>query len=355
MSFLLFSLLIVFVVTSMTINATLPLAMRLGLLSEPNHRTVHDGSIPLVGGIAIYIGVLTSILLLLPLDTKTLMWGLTSFVILLLGVLDDANDLPAAFRLWVQGIATLILCYGTNLYLKDFGDIFFVGGIYIGLWGLFVTMLAVVGSINAFNMIDGIDGLAGSVSGVTLIGLAILFYINQDSYGYLFSIGFAVALLPYLVSNLGFRVFLGGGTKKIFMGDAGSMLIGFTIVWLLIYGSQSASPSFRPVAALWLMAIPLMDMAAIMIRRIRKGESPLKADKEHLHHIFLRAGFSQGQTLVIISVVSIIFASIGILGEQYLIHEGVMFLVFISIFAVYSYAIQHICRISKVFCDDGVS
>jgi UDP-GlcNAc:undecaprenyl-phosphate GlcNAc-1-phosphate transferase len=129
------------------------------------------------------------------------------------------------------------------------------------------------------------------------------------------------------------------------MGDAGSMFLGLTVVWLLTIGSQGENPAFRPVTALWLVAIPLMDMASIMNRRIKKGQSPFLADREHLHHIFMRAGFSAREALLIITCFSIFLSAIGIVGEIYEIAEHIMFLGFLIIYFIYSISIQHIWRI----------
>jgi UDP-GlcNAc:undecaprenyl-phosphate GlcNAc-1-phosphate transferase len=127
------------------------------------------------------------------------------------------------------------------------------------------------------------------------------------------------------------------------------MLIGLSVIWLLIIGTQSESASFRPVTALWIIAIPLMDMIAIMVRRMRKGQSPFQADREHLHHISLRLGLSSRESLLLITSLACIFACIGIIGEYLLIPEPVMLLLFLCIFASYLYVLQNIWRIISHF------
>jgi UDP-GlcNAc:undecaprenyl-phosphate GlcNAc-1-phosphate transferase len=151
-------------------------------------------------------------------------------------------------------------------------------------------------------------------------------------------------LIPYLLFNLGL---VPGPVKKIFMGDAGSMFIGLTVIWLLTLGSQTEEPAFRTVTALWIIAIPLMDMAAIIIRRVRKGQSAFQADRDHLHHIFMRAGFSSRESLVVIVIFSLISSSIGILGEYFNVHEAIMFYGFLLAFAGYSYGIKHCWRLVR--------
>ncbi|MGK0270229.1 MAG: UDP-GlcNAc:undecaprenyl-phosphate GlcNAc-1-phosphate transferase [Cocleimonas sp.] len=130
-----------------------------------------------------------------------------------------------------------------------------------------VTALAVLGAINAFNMVDGIDGLIGGLSVTSATALGILFYLNGNSIMMMFSLILASVLIPYLLFNL---CLLGKRRKKIFMGDAGSMFFGLSIVWLLALDSQQEHAAFRPATALWVIAVLLMDMAAIMIRRIRR-------------------------------------------------------------------------------------
>lgn len=139
-----------------------------------------------------------------------------------------------------------------------------------------------------------------------------------------------------------------GRERKIFMGDAGSMMIGFTVVWLLLGASQTQSQTLmRPVTALWLIAVPLMDMAAIMIRRIRRGDSPFKPDREHLHHIFQRLGLGPKQTLVVICMIALGFAGFGIYAETVNISEATMFYLFIACFLIYTTLLSYVWRITS--------
>ena len=133
------------------------------------------------------------------------------------------------------------------------------------------------------------------------------------------------------------------------MGDAGSMMIGFTVIWLLLGVSQTGSsePLMRPVTALWLIAVPLMDMTAIMIRRIRRGDSPFKPDREHLHHIFQRMGLSSKQTLIVICLIATLYAAFGIYGEIKNISEATMFVIFLSCFVLYSIMLAYVWRITS--------
>ncbi|GEA13458.1 hypothetical protein KUL49_38330 [Alteromonas sp. KUL49] len=133
------------------------------------------------------------------------------------------------------------------------------------------------------------------------------------------------------------------------MGDAGSMFIGLTIVWLLVDHTQGAEAAFRPITAVWLIGLPLMDMAAIMYRRAKKGQSVLRPDRQHLHNIFMRAGVSSRKALIAILCLGACYCAVGILGEIYQIPEYVMFWGFIAILVLYSYVIQNIWSVLRLF------
>jgi UDP-GlcNAc:undecaprenyl-phosphate GlcNAc-1-phosphate transferase len=337
------SLLLAFVSTLSGIYLMRPLAVRWGLVDAPDHRKHHQGDVPLIGGVAMFGGVALASLLLVTPSASHWLWLLSALVIVVLGVLDDANGLSAHLRLAVQALMTLILAFGSGLFLENLGNLLSFGVIHLGSAGYVVTMLAVIGAINAFNMMDGIDGLAGSMALISFSSLTMLFAVSGDKYGWQMGLIFLGVLLPYLANNLLFPPF----KHKIFMGDAGSMLIGLSVVWLLIHGTQNAMPSFRPVTALWLVAVPLMDMAAIMLRRIRKGQSPFAADRDHLHHIFIRAGFSPRQALFVITLTSALLAGCGLAGEWLQIPEIIMLTIFLLLFGIYNYALQHSWRLAK--------
>ncbi len=323
-----------------------PVAIQVSLVDLPDHRKFHIGAVPLTGGLSVFIGVLAAWTAFMPLSGGYGVYLLASLLLVALGGIDDARDVSAGFRLGAQVALGALLTYGTGISLVHLGDLFSLGVIELGWLGPLVTIAAIIGATNAFNMVDGIDGLAGSMSLVTLSSLSLLFLFapgNQLALALAFSI--AVALLPYLAANLRVPPF----RKKIFMGDAGSMFIGFSIVWLLVKGTQPETEALRPVTALWIIAVPLMDMVAIMVRRARKGQSVMKPDREHLHHIFQRAGFSDRQALMVITLVSLIFAGIGLAGEYFQVPEWLMFGLFVAAFVAYDWVLSHAWRLLVLF------
>ncbi|HBV77426.1 MAG TPA: undecaprenyl-phosphate alpha-N-acetylglucosaminyl 1-phosphate transferase [Vibrio sp.] len=320
------------------------LAKRIGLVDRPNERKMHSGAIPLVGGISIYLSF-SIFLLMNPQAIPYSDYFLISLTILMIvGALDDKYDVSFKLRFAIQALISLAMMYFTNVKLHTLGDIVGLGVIHLDWFGYVVTVFAVVAAINAFNMVDGIDGLLGGLSVVTFSAIGLLLLADgQTTFSYT-SLVIGVIMLPYILMNLG----LLGRQRKIFMGDAGSMMIGFMVVWFLLCSSQTkGQPLIRPVTALWLIAIPLMDMAAIMIRRIRRGDSPFKPDREHLHHIFQRLGFSSAQTLMIICFLATLFAGFGILGEMANVPESVMFYIFLVTFCIYTAMLSNVWRITK--------
>lgn len=324
-----------------------PIALRLGLVDKPCARKQHDGHIPLVGGISVFVGVLFTSMLWLPESRQFNLYLIASAIMVFIGALDDRHNLSVRVRLVGQVLVASIMIFGAGIYIKDLGNLFGFGSVNLGWFGIPFTYLAVLGAINAYNMIDGIDGLVGTLSVITLSFLATLFLLadGNSHAGYL-SFIVAIAILPFLFFNL-FGKPDGGRLRKIFMGDAGSMFIGFTVVWLLAEGSQGAKPVFQPVLALWIVAVPLMDMASVMIRRWRKGQSPFLADRDHLHHIFMRAGFSARQSLVVIASLAVILGAVGAYCAWLKLPSWLLFVAFLVLFALYSAALQHAWLISK--------
>ena len=307
-------------------------ARTIGLVDKPSGRKLHTGNVPLVGGVAICLTIVHYIFSHPGMINNANLFMLCIVVLTLVGALDDKFDLSVKLRMAIQTLVSLAMINFAGVELVSLGNLFGFGDVDLGFAGSVLTIVAVLGCINAFNMVDGIDGLLGGLSIVTFGSIGLLLGgVGEQSLSYLCLL-LVVCMLPYIAMNLG----LVGRERKVFMGDAGSMMIGFTVIWLLLGASQNeGSPMIRPVTALWLIAVPLMDMVAIMVRRIKQGKSPFKPDREHLHHICQRLGFSPLQTLCFICTFSAFFASIGIIGEVLKLPEYLMFYGFVIVFSCY--------------------
>jgi UDP-GlcNAc:undecaprenyl-phosphate GlcNAc-1-phosphate transferase len=332
-----------FVATVLLVIMT-PFAHQLGLVDEPNGRKTHSGMVPLTGGVAIYGAVIIASLITDVWFKNGSLFFTAATLIVLLGMLDDKFDLSAKGRLLCQFGVAAIMALAAQNYITSLGDITGFGDLYFGLSGYFFTIICVVGVINAFNMIDGIDGLAGGMSLIVLLAVVFLLLLSNNSQAIMAPMMVIAAIVPFMAFNLSWRCFKG---NKIFLGDSGSMFVGLTIVWLLVDFTQGAQAALRPVAAIWIIGLPLMDMAAIMFRRAKKGQSMLKPDKHHLHNIFMRAGFSSRRSLVAILLMGCGYALIGITGELYNIPEYVMFWGFLVSLIVYILVLQNIWTILR--------
>lgn len=317
-----------------------PVALKVGLVDYADgERKLHAGSIPLIGGIAMYLGFIVGFLPTSMYYKPHFFWGIgiPFSIIIIIGVLDDLKSLSVKSRFFFQIIAVLIAAYIAEIQLDTLGNLLGWGEIQLHAFAVPFTVLAVIGMINAYNMMDGIDGLAGSLALISFASIAWLIYMSGSSVeGATLGLLFVGLLIPFLIENL---TFFSAPSRKIFMGDAGSMFLGFAIGILLIYFSQGNQQVFHPVTALWITAVPLMDTIAIIVRRLLDKKSPFQADREHLHHLFLRAGYSHVGTLSIIVGLSVICAATGISGEWLEIPQWIMFLGFLGLFALYFYFI----------------
>ncbi|HEY6131289.1 MAG TPA: MraY family glycosyltransferase [Halioglobus sp.] len=289
---------------------TASLGVRLGLVDKPDNRKQHDGDVPLTGGIAIFVTLLFGTLALgiAPYNYPMLVIACAVFAI---GVFDDFRHISASARLLLGfGSGVLLATYG-NIAINNVGNLLALGDIPLLLLTVPLTALAVAGLSNAYNMIDGIDGLAAST---IMLPLLVLYLLALQA-------GHPTAnpLLLLLVSMGVFLLFnLGPNNRvlpKIFLGDAGSVTMGFLVTASLVYLSQGDNALILPVTALWLVTVPLMDMLATMLRRVKHGRKLMVADRSHLHHTLMDMGLGPRQTLALMVAYAILCAVIGLMLE----------------------------------------
>lgn len=318
------------------------LAVPLGLLDRPGGRKKHENTVPLVGGISMFLAFALSDWV----GDQTLgqysSFLVGSLVLVVIGALDDRHELSSAVRFLAQIASALIMALAGGVVLRDLGEVGFGGGLFeLGLFAVPLTVFATVGVINALNMSDGIDGLAGLVTLVALGCLALVAYW-EDSASQLPILGLMVSVvLAFLVFNLGF------GRALVFMGDAGSMFLGFALAWFLIDFTQGEDRLMPPAVALWVVAVPLIDTVAMMLRRILKGRSPFSPDREHFHHVLLLAGFSPRLTLAIIVAVALLSAGFGIGGWYLGLPESLLLYTFLAFFCTYFFAIMRAWKVKR--------
>ncbi len=315
-----------------------PFAVKIRLVDSPNERKLHAGEIPLIGGLAMFAAFVIALLISVPDLNQARGILIASTILIIVGVLDDHHDMSVRLRLVLQIVAVLVMTSFSNVVVNDLGNLFGMSIFQLAGWAIPFTVVAAVGSMNAMNMIDGVDGLAGSTSLICFLAVLFLYSLAGDIA--LKPLLFAAVLIPFILNNL-------SSSRKVFMGDSGSMFLGFGIAWVLLEASQGKDAVMAPVTALWVFAIPLIDMWAIMLRRVMKGQSPFMADRDHLHHIFLRAGFSYRATLNIMSLIAVLFACVGIFGHVYQVPEWLMFAGFMVILTTYIWGIRHVWAVLK--------
>jgi undecaprenyl-phosphate alpha-N-acetylglucosaminyl 1-phosphatetransferase len=314
------------------------MAISIGLVDKPGGRKLHQGQIPLVGGVAIYLSLVAAWILLplLGIASMNAIFLGASGLLFTVGLLDDRFSLSVKLRFTMQIVAALLLVY-SNVVLNDFGDLISDELLVTGIFATPVTVIATVGVINSLNMIDGIDGLAGMVSVVILSLLLLVSIISGSIIQALITVCILGSVVGFLIFNMrrpGFK------KAKVFMGDAGSTQLGFMFAYLLISLSQGDNRAISPVVGLWMFALPLMDTLGVMIRRIWLKKSPFVADRGHLHHLLMDAGFRVRHVVYAIAAFQLILGGVGVAGYYLGISESISFLVFSIVSISYIYLIS---------------
>ncbi len=298
----------------------------------PGGRKGHSRPTPLIGGLGIFVGVLL-MSTFIP-ESYTYFGALLflSSLVLLLGLVDDAIDLSASSRMAGHALIALSMALVYGVKLETLGHLMGDFEIELGMLAIPVTVFATVGIINAINMSDGVDGLAGSLVIVALGFIALLTFGN----GLLAKASFIAIVICAIAGflSLNFRR-PWKGNALVYLGDAGSTMLGFMLVWFLIDGSQGETAIFPPVYALWFTAVPLFDTINLLIKRPLRGCSPFSPGTDHLHHHLLRRGYSVGAVVFLLTVAAVAIGGMGWLGWYFNVSESLMFFLFLGLFAVY--------------------
>lgn len=326
-------------------RALIPVAPKLGLLDIPTNRKKHTGEIPLVGGLAIYGSILICTMLFANLQVELLSIITIGGLLTTIGTLDDKYGLSANLRLCIQFLAGILLAVGASIELNYLGNLFGLGDIHAGWLAIPFTAIGIAALSNAYNMTDGIDGLASSLG---IVAFSFLLITLQDSLNrseLLILSFYILSLAIYLVFNFALKPLT---PTKVFMGDAGSMFIGFSIAAFMIYFTQNERFGLEPAVVLWFVAVPLYDMIATMIRRVRKGQSPFYPDRTHLHHILMHLGLNGKQALGVIIALSATLGSIGFWAKEAQLESYTSFALFSVGFLLYLTVVLHIWKLKKL-------
>lgn len=278
------------------------IALKLNILDDPDWRKIHDRPTPLLGGLAVYLAFSAAILLndvYYP-GMKILLFGAT--LIFVMGLIDDIRPLPALLKFIFQILITLVV-----ILLADIQLTFFYHASWAPLVNIPLTLLWIVGLTNAMNFFDGVDGLAASMSIISALFLGIIaFLTDQASLGW-----FAVALVGACAGFMPYNFRL-GKSASLFLGDAGSTFLGFTLAGLAVMGKWSATSKFVSLSApLLIFGVLIFDMVYVNLSRLKNRQASnflellTCANKDHLHHRLIFMGFARKEVVFIISTISV--------------------------------------------------
>ena len=321
--------LITFLTSLILVPIIKKVAIHIGAMDEPNARKIHKVPMPRLGGLAIYLAFLLGYILYGEINTQMLSILISSFLLVLVGIFDDIKPIRAKYKLVVQIIAAMIIVIYGNLSFKELsllGIKFYFSPVLNDI----ISIVFIVGITNAINLIDGLDGLASGISAIYFLTIAIIAFILNRLGG----LDIILSLIM-LGSTLGF-LFHNFPPAKIFMGDTGSLFLGFmiSVIALLGYKVMTFTSLIVPICVL---AIPIFDTILAILRRLLKGQNIVEADKEHFHHQLLKMKYSPVASIFIIYAIDILFATISIfycLGDTQIAIAIYVFLMILLLFIV---------------------
>ncbi|HBF88494.1 MAG TPA: undecaprenyl/decaprenyl-phosphate alpha-N-acetylglucosaminyl 1-phosphate transferase [Bacteroidales bacterium] len=294
------------------------------LFDAPNIRKIHKIKISRLGGIGIFISFTISFIIfsfLFQFDPQLLYLAASVIILFITGVVDDVKNIKANVKFIIQIVAAFILVYGGFRLETLFG--------FFGIFELpiviqyILSIIIIVGVTNAFNLIDGIDGLAGGVGLVNFLSLGIIFlYLNNVSYA-LISFAIAGSILAFLFYNF--------NPARIFMGDAGSLVLGFMMVALGLFVIKNSNEAFSSLSISnphiligGILLVPVIDTIRVMSQRILRKQSPFIADQNHFHHILLKRGFSHKEIVLIIAGSNVLVILVSLMIKDITLNSSVL-------------------------------
>jgi len=280
----------------------LRLSLRIGAMDRPDDRKIHGQPVPSLGGLAIAIALLATICVFFQLDRKMLAFVTGALVALATGLIDDIYHIHPAMKFLGGVLGSVLFLIIGGMTLDNLGNLFGFGDLLTGRLAPFLTVFCMTGVMNAFNLSDGLDGLAGGISAIACIFLGIYAYLHND--------GICLSILVVLLgATLGFLRY-NMHPATVFMGDTGSMLLGYSLsaVSVMMVQPTSQGVPLAPVTVAAVLALPILDTLLVMLRRILRGSNPFLPDRVHLHHRLLDMGFPH------VTAVSILYLCTGSFG-----------------------------------------
>lgn len=309
----------------------LPRAARFGLVDQPGGRKDHETPIPVVGGLAMWLGLAAGALAS---GWTSPLWAplLAGAALVVLGVADDRRDLDWRVRILTQVLAAALLAILGGVELTRLGEGSRPFPLELGWAALPVTVFAIVGIVNAQNMVDGVDGLAGSlalVSFLTMLALA----VHGDADHLVAPLTVCIGIvLAFLAVNLRLP---GRARALTFMGNSGSALLGLLLAWAAISLTSQGASTITPALGPWLVALPILDCLGQIALRLVDGRSPFSADRGHFHHLLLDRGWSVGALVLTAVTAQLGFAALGLLLHRAGVSDVALIGAFLLLLAIH--------------------
>lgn len=355
--------LLAFVTALVLSKFVIALVVRIGWVDRPNNRKIHDGAVPLAGGLMI-------VLTLSPLIALSGLWQFPVGVFWLCGCLvfaiafvDDRFPIRARYRFFVQLAAACLFALIGHTQLNGLGRLLGPFEFDMALFALPITVIGIVAATNAFNMMDGVDGLAGGVLNSTLFCLALAFLLIAQSATssnmatsalsvtkatLTSEAAAAVDMCCLMIGAIGAFLLLNQRSPwrsraAIFLGDGGSMTMGFMVVVMTVYASGGfGNKGLGAASAAWILGLPIIDLCSAILRRVIAGKTPMTPDRRHVHHLMLALGLPVSRAVVVLQCASLLMGMVGVLGWHYGVADYLLSWSFALLFALYYCVSQRI-------------
>lgn len=330
-----------FIATFVIIPIVIKQSKKNNLLDKPDFRKQHKEPIPTMGGMGIFAGLLLSSVVWIDLLTLSEAIGISVAICMLLvtGIVDDLKGLSALLRLGIQCIAgVLTVQAGMVIHLPS---VFHLSAGTMEIFSYAFTIFLIAGVTNAFNLIDGIDGLAGGLGFInaTIFGFLFL-YVGENGFAVL-SFSFAAALMAFLTYNF--------NPARIFMGDTGSLILGYLMIvfGIKIFNLSSGhihSTTFT-LMVFSILLVPVIDTARVFLFRILKGKSPFSADRSHIHHLLLKTGFNHKKASLVLYIANIVLIIESYLLRYINISIAMLILIVSAVFLIEIISVKRLLKI----------
>lgn len=326
------------IITLISIPKIIRISYKKQLMDVPGERSSHINKVPTLGGVALFFGIVVSTSIFATDLGVNYSFFLSAITILFfIGLMDDLLVVAPDKKLYGQIVSTILIIFGSGIMINSFSGLF---GIYKIPYfiGVLLTIFVFIVLINAYNLIDGIDGLAAGIGIVICLCFVYIFYR-------IFDYGIGILAVSTLAVLLGFGRYNLSKKFKIFMGDTGSMVIGFILTFMAIrflYISETSNLGLKtgPVILLFIFVIPILDTLYVFTIRVLRKRNPFSPDKNHLHHQFLKLGFNHLQTSIILVLINIFFIIVGYYFRNIEINQ--LFLIFVVLSTSFVLSLRYI-------------